>query len=344
MTGIKLVGEMCQAQLKDVFVGSTQIEFTPGKIRGGHYKADIKTAGTISLLMQVALPCALMADAPVTLDLRGGTNIENAPHVDYMDMIFRPLLQKFGADFTLQIHKRGYFPKGGGHVTMTITPIKRLNSITLLDPGTVSTVKGISFVAGVLPLKLANVTCEGFKEKLQNECKELNIRCYKEDTEISPYSCCGMVVSCSLSGGDNGSGGYIVGGNVLVPRGVKAGQEEARKAGQQLGDQLAATLRARSCLDHHAQDQVILYMALADGKSAVRTEKLTLHTKTAIHIVESITKIKFNVHSNDDHDIIECEGLGYTNENIKGLKRSNSSLGESNDDIEDTKRIKTIPS
>lgn len=45
VTGIELVAEMCQAKLKGANIGSTEIEFIPGKIQGGHYTADTRTAG-----------------------------------------------------------------------------------------------------------------------------------------------------------------------------------------------------------------------------------------------------------------------------------------------------------
>ena len=38
---------MCQAKLKGVSIGSTEIEFIPGEIKGGHYNADPRTAGLI---------------------------------------------------------------------------------------------------------------------------------------------------------------------------------------------------------------------------------------------------------------------------------------------------------
>lgn len=55
----------------------------------------------------MALPCALLADSPVTLDFKGGTNADMAPQIDYMDKIFRNILKWFGADFSMQIIRRG---------------------------------------------------------------------------------------------------------------------------------------------------------------------------------------------------------------------------------------------
>lgn len=45
VTGIELVAKMCHARLKGANIGSTEVEFIPGKIRGGQYVADTKTAG-----------------------------------------------------------------------------------------------------------------------------------------------------------------------------------------------------------------------------------------------------------------------------------------------------------
>lgn len=38
---------------------------------------------SVCLLLQVALPCALYADAASQLCLKGGTNAEMAPQIDY---------------------------------------------------------------------------------------------------------------------------------------------------------------------------------------------------------------------------------------------------------------------
>lgn len=54
-------------------------------------------------------------------------------------------------------------------------------------------------------------------------------------------------------------------------------------------------------------------MALAKGHSRIRTGPLSLHTKTAIHIAELITKVKFNVTEDGSTNIIECDGIGLEN-------------------------------
>lgn len=58
-------------------------------------------------------------------------------------------------------------------------------------------------------------------------------------------------------------------------------------------------------------------MALAKGRSRICTTPLTLHTKTAIYIVELITKVKFNIIEAGQTSIIECDGIGLENKSMK---------------------------
>jgi RNA 3'-terminal phosphate cyclase (ATP) len=78
---------MSEAECRGVTVGSTSITFVPGPLRAGSFVADTETAGSTMLLSQVALPCMLFADGPVDAVLRGGTNADMAPQVDFTDRV-----------------------------------------------------------------------------------------------------------------------------------------------------------------------------------------------------------------------------------------------------------------
>ena len=49
---------------------------------------------------------------------------------------------------------RGYYPKGGGEVHITVEPINQLKAVTMIDSGAIIKVTGQAFVAGVLPIKV----------------------------------------------------------------------------------------------------------------------------------------------------------------------------------------------
>ena len=49
---------------------------------------------------------------------------------------------------------RGYYPKGGGEIQVTVNPVKQLKPLQLLQRGTLSKITGRAYVAGVLPFKV----------------------------------------------------------------------------------------------------------------------------------------------------------------------------------------------
>lgn len=80
--------------------------------------------------------------------------------------------------------------------------------------------------------------------------------------------------------------GCVLGAGALGSRGMLPHQ-----VGRTAGRELARDLRAGVCVDTHAQDQLVLYMALAHGTTRVLTGPLSLHTRTAIHVAELFTQV-----------------------------------------------------
>lgn len=107
---MELAKEMCNAQVRGGYIGSTHLEFRPGPLNAKkqQFVADTQTAGCICLLAQVALPCALFFPCTdtITLVLKGGTNVPMGPHIEYLTEVFKPMLNKFGADFDFIVVRR----------------------------------------------------------------------------------------------------------------------------------------------------------------------------------------------------------------------------------------------
>ena len=74
-TAIKSVAEISNAVVKGNNIGSEEVFFSPGKIRGGKFKFDIGTAGSITLLLHALIPPLLYADEESKIEITGGTNI-----------------------------------------------------------------------------------------------------------------------------------------------------------------------------------------------------------------------------------------------------------------------------
>lgn len=82
------------------------------------------------------------------------------------------------------------------------------------------------------------------------------------------------------------STGCILGGSALGKR-----TEKPEETGKRAADELLKTIKSGACVDSHTQDQVIIFMALAEGRSRIRMGELTMHTKTAMYVTELLTNV-----------------------------------------------------
>lgn len=82
------------------------------------------------------------------------------------------------------------------------------------------------------------------------------------------------------------STGCVLGGSALGKR-----DERLEDTGKRAAEELLNAIKGGACVDKHTQDQVIVFMALAEGRSRIRMDELTLHTKTAIYVTEQLTNV-----------------------------------------------------
>ena len=50
---------------------------------------------------------------------------------------------------------RGFYPKGGGEIELTVAPIKSLTCAVLDQPQRLKSVRGVSFVSGTIPIRVS---------------------------------------------------------------------------------------------------------------------------------------------------------------------------------------------
>jgi RNA 3'-terminal phosphate cyclase (ATP) len=78
-----------------------------------------------------------------------------------------------------------------------------------------------------------------------------------------------------------------LGGSALGDR-----AKRAETVGEEAANDLVKHFFHGGCLDEHAQDQVIIFMALAAGKSKVRVGPISMHTQTSIHYTQLMTGVR----------------------------------------------------
>ncbi|XP_021340128.1 RNA 3'-terminal phosphate cyclase-like, partial [Mizuhopecten yessoensis] len=203
LTGLTLINKVCGGHLIGGDVSSQEIVFHPGRVKSGDYMADPGTAGSICLLMQAALPCLLYGPGESHLTLRGGTNADMAPQVDYYNYIFQPIVAQFGMKIDINIKRRGYFPKGGGEVEITSYPVKYLKPVTMMDVGKVVKIYGRAFVAGDLPIKVATIMEKCAKTVIREDYTDIpvNIEVVKEPRHMAIGTGTGIIIVAETSTG-----------------------------------------------------------------------------------------------------------------------------------------------
>ena len=123
LTCVKAVAEICGAKVSAVEVGSGELEFVPGAIKGGDYRFDVGTAGSVTLVAQTVLPVLLKADVPSTVTITGGTHVPFAPIWEFFVETYLPELRKMGARVEAELETCGFYPAAGGVVKLKVWPL-----------------------------------------------------------------------------------------------------------------------------------------------------------------------------------------------------------------------------
>jgi len=298
---IKSIGEICNAEMTGVNLGSSQVTFYPGKINGGEYKIDVQTAGSLTLMLQALIPVAAYAPNPTKLLLKGGTDVPMAPPLDYIRFVYLPMLERLGLDITLCQGRRGHYPRGGGTLSCDVNPIIRLQPIMYKfeEPFKIERINAKAH-AVQLPSHIVDRMITSAEEELkkhdytleniERDCPEP-----KYDTHVGPGT--GIILWAYTNYGT------ILAGDGLGEKGLPA-EEVGKIAAKRLLEQIAT----QKPIDYHLADQLILWMSLSDFPSIIDTTKITLHTITNIEIVKKFTGAEFIVDGQEGKPgTISCE-------------------------------------
>jgi len=262
LTVCKLLSEICGAKMEGVSLGSTELSFSPGKISGGDYKFDIGTAGSCTLLLQAALPVLAHADRPSSLKIIGGTHVSHSPAFEYFSEVFLPAVQKFGVRAEAKMQRAGFYPKGGGKVSLAAEPSK---------------LQGCKFLPEQRPIQYSIISASLPAHVLQREEAEVKkvFPLASGAAREAEADCAGNAITV-LSG--------PFGASALGERG-----KPAEKVAQEACASLVQGLQSGCSVDTHLADQLLLYAALAAGASEFSTPVFSSHLKTNADVVRAMT-------------------------------------------------------
>lgn len=281
VTTVEALARLTGAKVEGAAVRSTSVEFHPGPVRAGKLELDIGTAGSITLVLQACLPVALGAPGPVTLDLRGGTDVPWSPPVDYLSNVFLPLLHRLGPRVDVEVLRRGYYPRGGGRVIVHVAPAQPWGGLDLDDRLGEARLGGTVHVAN-LP------------EHIPRRVRQAALQVLGLEGNPSIET---LVLDSSTAEGQGGSatlwatfGSTILGSSMVAERGL-----QAEDLGRRVATELKTDLDAGATVDPRAADQMLPYLALARGPSVLRVRTVTRHLATQVDLLRELTGCRFTL-------------------------------------------------
>lgn len=271
LTSIKTAALLCDANVEGLFPGSTELRFSPVEIRGLNAEIDIGTAGSIPLLIQCIMPAASHASGNISLRIKGGTDVIWSPSTDYLENVTFRALSRMGYKAHLKTISRGYYPRGGGLIELSIEP-SRLRGYDFSTED--EKVSGISH-SSRLPEHVAQRQASSAQELLSGKGYECDI-----ETEIEQHVSTGSGINLW-----SGFKGAVSIGKKGLP---------AEKVGATAAEELLKSLESDAAVDQHLADQLIPFMGLA-GSGSFTTVGLTEHTTTNIWVTEQFLDVRFSV-------------------------------------------------
>ncbi len=295
LLGIQALTQLSNGRLEGDYLGSEEIKFYPGEINRGRTSVNvkIKTAGSITLLLQSLIPPALFASEPIKIAIDGGaTDTFFSPTFDHFYYCFLKILEKTGGKVEVNVLKRGYYPEGGAKVEAIIHPSKftphrtggGLKNLNLLERGELKRILAISGASEFLkPKKVVERQIAGIREVLG----ELKLP-VEEKIEYYQTQCPGSQI-CLVSEFEN----TVIGADNLGKLGKRA-----EDVGKEAALGLLKEQKSNVCLDKHLADQILPYMALAKNKSSATVSEITNHCRTNIWVIEKFIEGKFKIKNN----------------------------------------------
>jgi RNA 3'-terminal phosphate cyclase (ATP) len=271
---IKCLADATAAEVIGCSVGSKSFEFRaklpPKELVNRNIKVMAESVSSILLIFQAVLPFLLFAGddkgSPITITIQGGTNVSFSLSYEYLDQVLLPSLERFGIRVGRKLEFRGWShgPQQIGSAKFAITPLAP--GQTIKEPswpkerGTITKIDASLVTPKYLqePLKKALL----FELGLVFPDVEVNFVLVDDSRHLARmYTLLVAHTSTGLRFGrdwlyDEKSKNKTLG---------KLSTEISKK----VVDELDVEVRTRGLADEYLQDQLIVFQALAEGRSII---------------------------------------------------------------------------
>lgn len=275
-TAISAAAEICGASTEGLALKSDTVSFTPSEIKGGNYEFAIGSAGGTCLVAQTVLPILSFAKTKSMISVKGGTHNQWAPTYDYLDQAFLPLFRKMGGRADLALDGYGFYPAGGGKITLSVEPHATPVALMLKERGEKISKRVVAIVSNLK------------REIAQREVNKIAHR-MNFDPELAE------IIHAESPGPGNIVSLFIAYANVSeVFVGIGQNGVRAEAVANGVVDEAREFFTSGAAVGPHLADQLLLPMALLGG-GVFTTSEVTEHTSTNIDIIKRFLAVRIEV-------------------------------------------------
>jgi RNA 3'-terminal phosphate cyclase (ATP) len=290
LTAINILQKIANAKVIGAEVGSTEIKFIPGDAKNLDLVEDVGTAGSIPLILQVLIPVVAMSKKQFNLRIKGGTDVLWSPTIDYTQHVLQEAYSRMGINFSLELIKRGYYPKGGGEIKLQVNP-SNVKSI-LFSKRKTNKVK--------LICSFSKFTNNEIKNKVYEIVKQLTDANFIVDVEIKSEEALDSGASLLIYSIDDDS---IIGIDALY-------NKKTSKFDLDMDNFIK-----NYAIDDNLADMLIVPASLASGKTILPVKEITKHLETNLFVTSKITGCKYGIGKTSNGFEVIIEGI--SNPSIK---------------------------
>jgi RNA 3'-terminal phosphate cyclase (ATP) len=287
-TAIKILQKICDADVEGGKIGSTNLKFIPGNVKSCNLIEDVGTAGNISLILQVLIPVAAICQKKINLTIRGGTDTLWSPTIDYTQYVLREAFARMGIKFSIELIKRGYYPKGGGKINVEVLP-SNVKSISLNQRKT----KNVKLLCSY-----SNLPIELIRKNVEDITTYLIAKKFIVQTQINEENAIDSGSSLLIFSIDEES---IIGIDSIFDK-------KTEKFNLNLKDFTENNLG----IDEHLADMLVLPASLTNEMTIFRVNRISKHLETNLFVASKITGCKYGIGKLREGFEIRIEGISST--------------------------------
>jgi len=290
LTALKILKKICNGDFDQLKIGATSLKFIPNEVQSLNLKENVGTAGSISLIIQVLIPVIAICKKKIKLTIIGGTDVLWSPTIDYTRMVLREAYTRMGINCSINVIKRGYYPKGGGIIELEVLPSEKINPIVLNTRKT----KNVKLICTFS--KLATELINNQINYIERKLIENN---FTVENQVKEESALDSGSSLLISSIDNDS---VIGIDSLF-----------NKKTEKFDLDLDKFIQNKYSVDEQLADMLVLPASLARGMTIFQVDNISKHLETNLFVASKITGCKYGIGKLRDGYEVRIEGISYSN-------------------------------